>query len=100
MIGFEALGWAAVFTFVTWYSIAEQTVIACAYNGLDVALQPVVYRVLQDAPHWAMGLVERGCVAALFSLPQLLFALLGGWLARRVGLTARFTLAPDRARES
>ena len=96
MIGFEALGWTAVFAFITCYSIAEQTVVDCSAM-IDVALRRPFLVVFRDLPGPAGQLVEFGCATALFSLPQLLLALMGGWLARRVGLTARFTLAGHRA---
>ena len=34
--------------------------------------------------------LELGAGVVIFSLPQLLVALLGGWLTRKLGLTVRF----------
>jgi hypothetical protein len=51
-----------------------------------------VHRVLSEPTDLVAPFVEFGFATILFSLPRLLVALLGGWLARRLGLTARFAL--------
>jgi hypothetical protein len=99
VIGFEALGWAAVFAFITCYSIATKTFMGGA-EAIAATCRPFLFDYLKDLPVWAGLAVEFGFATILFSLPQLLLALLGGWLARRIGVTARFALAnsaPKRA---
>jgi hypothetical protein len=99
VIGFEAAGWMAVFGFIAWYSVAPEYAADCVQPIAEAIRPPRAthFRALSDLPGL---LLEFGVIATLFSLPQLLLALLGGWLAHRVGLTARFSLAADRAREN
>ena len=92
VIGFEALGWTAVFAFVTCYSIATKTFMEGA-EAVAATCRPFLIDYLKDLPAWAGWAFEFGFASILFSLPQLLLALLGGWLAHRVGITARFALA-------
>jgi hypothetical protein len=92
VIGFEAFGWTAVFAFITCYSVATTTFMAGA-EAIAAMGRPVVIAYLQDTPDWLGVFVELGFATVLFSLPQLLLALLGGFLARRAGVTARFALA-------
>ena len=88
VIGFEALGWAAVFAFIACYSISikmvmdgAEVIVAMCRPALSAHLQD-----LPDLPGWAGMAIELGFATVLFSLPQLLFALLGGWFACRCGL--------------
>jgi hypothetical protein len=92
VIGFEAFGWTSVFAFITCYSIATKTIMGGA-EAIAAMGRPVVIAYLEDTPDWLGLFVELGFATILFSLPQLLFALLGGSLARRAGVTARFALA-------
>jgi hypothetical protein len=61
-------------------------------EAIAAICRPFVIVYAQDLAGWAGLFVELGFATILFSLPQLLIALLGGWLARRCGLTARFSL--------
>ena len=89
LFGFEVSGWAAVFAFLTCYSIATSRLMGFleAIAGL---LRPIIVPYAQAAPSWAQMSIELGFATALFSLPQLLIALLGGWLIARSGFTIRF----------
>jgi hypothetical protein len=88
MIGFEASGWAVVFAFITWYSIATSAVIGHA-SAIATLIRPVISPYFEDSRSVARAFVELGFATILFSLPQLLLALLGGWLVRKSGLTVR-----------
>jgi hypothetical protein len=89
VVGFEALGWAAVFAFISCYSVAPSVLLG--YAGLIGAYtRPVFERYFTDSPSWVGMFFELGAGVVIFSPPQLLVALLGGWLARKLGLTVRF----------
>ena len=89
VLGFEGMGWVMVFLFVTWYSLAQSQVLA-AVELIAVHTRPVFSRYLVDSPAWVGLVLELGFGVVIFSLPQLVVALLGGLLARRFGLTCRF----------
>ncbi|MFI5454531.1 MAG: hypothetical protein ACHRXM_03685 [Isosphaerales bacterium] len=89
VIGFEASGWAAVFAFITYCSIATSAVIGHA-GAIAAPIRPFISPYVDHSPSLAAACVELGFATILFSLPQLLLALLGGWLARKSGLTVRF----------
>ena len=99
VVGFEAIGWAVVFAFITCYSIATRTVMGNA-EAIAAVCRPSVIAYLQGAPDWAGILVEFGFATILFSLPQLLIAILGGCLTRRLGLTARFSLTSSASQRA
>ncbi len=88
VFGFEAVGWVVLFAFLSWYSIAEHAVIGYA-SAIVAPIRPSVMSYLENAPEWGKLFVEFGFSTVLFSTPQLVLALLGGWLARRLGLTLR-----------
>ncbi len=99
VLGFEALGWPAVFFFITCYSVAAPILLAYA-ELIGAYVEPLFMRYFA----WAGALFELGFMIVIFSLPQLVAALLGGWLARKLGITIRFELegvepahAPDAA---
>jgi len=89
VIGFEASGWAVVFAFITWYSIATSAVMG-HLGAIGTLISPVISPYVDQSPSLAAACVELGFATILFSLPQLLLAVLGGWLARKSGLTVRF----------
>jgi hypothetical protein len=88
LIGFEVFGAAAVFAFLAYYSLATSEVLAFTSVFGDL-IRPVVVPYLDAAPAWTGMVVELVCTTLLFSLPQLLLALLGGWLASSSRLRAR-----------
>jgi hypothetical protein len=88
-LGFEAVGWAVVFAYVTCYSLAPSVVFASAeYIGRYT--RPVLTPYTADSPRWLAMAFELGVGAVIFTVPELIVALLGGWLTQRFGLTARF----------
>jgi hypothetical protein len=92
LIGFEAFGCAAVFAFVTFYSIATRSFMNGA-EAIAASCRPFFVSYAGELPEWAGVFLEFGLATVLFSVPQVLVALLGGWLARRIGIRARFELA-------
>ncbi len=88
-LGFEAFGWLAVFAFVTVYSVAPSALLAST-EWIGARTRPVLEPLFQGAPGWIQLSVELGCGAIIFSLPELVIALFGGWLARKAGITLRF----------
>jgi len=89
VFGFEAVGWVVVFAFISWYSIAEHAVIGYA-SAIAAPIRPLIFSYFETAPDWAKFCGEFGFATVLFSLPQLLLALLGGWAAGYYGFSARF----------
>ncbi len=89
VFGFEAVGWLVVFAFISWYSIAMDAVMGCA-EAIVALIRPPLIVWVERIPSWAQTCVELGFETVVFSLPQLLLALLGGTLARRLQLTIRF----------
>ncbi len=99
IFGFEAVGWAVVFSFISWYAVAADAFVGCfeAIERLVIGEPRVLSFLLvpspfefDPSPDWAQISVASGFAIVVFSLPQLLFALLGGWLARNRDLTVRF----------
>ncbi len=88
-LGFEAFGWAAIFAFVTLYSIVPSALLTFT-EWIGQWTRPVLVPLLEPAPGWVQLAAELGTAAVLFSLPELVIALFGGSLARKVGLTLRF----------
>jgi hypothetical protein len=89
IVGFEALGWAAVFAFMTCYSVAPSVLLAYA-ELFGKYTRPVFERYLADTPSWVGMYIELAAGVVIFTAPQLLIALFGGWLTHKLGLTARF----------
>jgi hypothetical protein len=87
--GFEAFGWTAVFAFITCYSIAPSVLVAYIEPFYGFARRLVVPHFV-GSPRWLAAFGELGFGTALCSLPQLIIAMFGGWLAQKVGLTLRF----------
>ena len=83
LVGFEVAGWAAVFAFLTYYSIATASALR-TMETLAAWIRPLLVTHLQTSPIWLPMILEFGFAKLLFTLPQLLLALLGGWLARRI----------------
>ncbi len=86
LLGFEASGWATVFAFVTCSSIAPSVLLRFV-ELIGPYTRPVFERYLADTPSWAGLYIELGLGVIIFSPPQLLVALVGGWLTRKLGLT-------------
>jgi hypothetical protein len=89
VVGFEALGWAAVFAFVTCYSVAPWLLLAYA-ELIGVYTRPIFERYLAQTPSWVGLYIELGAGVIIILPPLLLVALLGGWLTRKLGITVRF----------
>ena len=89
VVGFEALGWALVFAFITCYSVAPWVLLAYAAL-IGTYTRPVFERYFVDTPSWIGMCLELGACVVIFAVPQLLIALIGGWLNRKLGLTVRF----------
>ncbi len=89
--GFEASGWAMVFAFMTCCFIAGSKI-----NDYTEAIAEMMLRsVLADLGEiegTTAELIFGGFATVFFSLPQLLVALLGGWLVHRSGLSVRVAL--------
>jgi hypothetical protein len=90
VVGFEVLGWTAVLLFVTCYSVTPSRVEAMI-NFIGTYTQPIFARYLSasDVPDWLGLLIEFGACDIIFSLPQLVLAISGGWLTHVVGLSLR-----------
>ena len=89
VFGFEVLGWAAVFAVITCFSVGSP--ILMAYLELISSYaRPIFIRYLVGSPGWVAELFELGAIFVIFSLPQLLVALLGGWVNHKFGFTLRF----------
>ena len=89
VLGLEALGWAAVFGLVSCYSVAP-AVLDGLTEFIDSHTRPVLEPLLADSPSWVEIPFYYIAGVIIFSSPQLLVALLGGWLTRKLGITVRF----------
>jgi hypothetical protein len=89
VVGFEALGWTAVLLFITSYSVTP-SLLQALINFIGTYTRPIFARYLSDTPNWLGLLIEFGACDIIFSSPQLLLALSGGWLTHKLGLTMRF----------
>jgi hypothetical protein len=89
VVGFEALGWAAVFGFITCYSVVPSALLAYA-ELFGQYTRPVFARYTEGLPSSVGLYIELAAGLIIFAPPQLLIALFGGLLTRKLGLTARF----------
>jgi hypothetical protein len=89
VLGFEAMGWVMVFAFVTVYSTAPSEVLAFS-EWIGTWTNPPLPEILERLPKGVRTVVQMGLVTGLFSFPELVVAMLGGWLNRKVGLSVRF----------
>jgi hypothetical protein len=88
-LGFEALGCAAVFAFVTIYSITPSELLTFT-EWTGQWTRPVLIPLFEGSPEWVNLSLELGCGAVLFTLPELVIALFGGLLAWKARITLRF----------
>jgi hypothetical protein len=89
VLGFEATGLLVVFAFVTCYSLAPSILLDCI-ERIGVYTRPVFNRYFTDPSRGVALALELGFGTVIFSLPQCLVALLGGWVNHVVGFTVRF----------
>lgn len=98
-VGFLAAGGLAIFSFVTAASLDIKG-LRDVGRGVLILAAPFLLRLFERPPIQTQIVVECGLVAVVFSTPQLLFGLLGGWLARRLGLTIRLDRQENGANET
>ena len=100
--GFQVFGWTAVSLCLAALTLDHGRVM----DMLEASYRPVepldmaVDRYLSKAPSvQSLGglVIGDGYVATVLGLPQLLFALLGGWLLRRAGIVVRVERRPSPA---
>jgi hypothetical protein len=71
------------------YSVTP-SLLQAMINLIGTYTRPIFARYLSDTPEWLGLLIEFGACDIIFSSPQLLIALSGGWLTHKHGLTVRF----------
>jgi hypothetical protein len=86
LFGFELCGWASVFLFIALSALATSMVID-SFNALLEQLGPPIQAYLEGSPDWVLSLIGLSFVSVFFSLPELVFALCGGWLTSKLGIT-------------
>jgi hypothetical protein len=91
VLGFETLGSVAVFAFITCYSMIPSAILEFT-EWTGAWTRPILIPLFAGSPRWVQISIELGFGVIWFSLPQLMVALLGGWLNRKLGLTLRFDL--------
>ncbi len=89
VFGFEAVGWTVLLLFISWYSLGRFTVDRYRFP-IQVAIMRPFIPALDQAPPWVWVYFANGIGSLVLTAPQLLLALFGGWLARRLKLTIRF----------
>ena len=87
-VGFEVVGWATVFLFVVASAVSPPAV-ANYVNTVAWPIGRVLAPMVVRSPEWLITAVEFVLIVAIFFLPELAIAMLGGWLARRAGFTVR-----------
>jgi hypothetical protein len=92
VFGFELAGWVVVFAFLTLYSVA-MTDLLRGVGVIGDTIRPIAGPWFEKAPSWAANLAECIVATVLFTIPELLVALLGGWLLARFGYTVRLESA-------
>ncbi len=86
----------AVFAFVAIYSIKPATILAFTeWMGRWTRL--LLVPLFEHSPMCIPLAAELGVGIVLFSLPELIVALVGGFLAWKIGLTVRFEIGGKRA---
>ena len=88
VFGFEAVGWVAVFAFISWYSIAADAFASYCF-ALLAWIGFFFDSYLEQSPGWIQVSAGAGIATVVLMLPQLLLALLGGSLAQKLKLTIR-----------
>jgi hypothetical protein len=94
LLGFEVLGWAMALAFITWYSLAPSLLLKLAEYLLLHAWPDFDVHV-RKLPKWCESPVAYAAGGIIFLPPQLLIALLGGWLNRKLGFTIRLDRLPN-----
>jgi hypothetical protein len=82
-IGFEVFGWLAVFLFMSGCALSpagvQRFILAAASP-----FQPIFDAIIARQPaEWVFNGIEYAMVTAFFLLPELIFALMGGWMMGR-----------------
>jgi hypothetical protein len=95
--GFEVFGWATVLFFITVSTVSPNAIAEYARATAGIAANFIPWSGL---PEWAGVAAELALASAVFTLPQLLVALTGGWLTRRCGLEVWVTRRSRRPGES
>jgi hypothetical protein len=95
VFGFETLGWISILAFVALYSLTPSAILAVT-EKVGAYTRPILGPLFEGSPGWAAAAGELGFGTVLFSLPELVIALLGGWLARKVGVTARIEIGAGK----
>lgn len=95
LVGFLSAGCPAVFVFVSAASIAPQWV-SDVGQGFFLFTLPFLRNQFELSPiqTWAMAVCSL--LSILFSIPQLIVAILGGWIATKLGLTIRLSPRTER----
>jgi hypothetical protein len=86
LVGFEVFGWGAVFAFTMLGAVEPQGVLEFAYVLMNPIGNSALGRRLTAVPDWAGKIIECTCLAIVYTVPELLFAVIGGWATRRLGI--------------
>ena len=99
--GFEVFGWGTIFLFILIAALSPKSVAAyfeSMFRVADLILVPLARSFNSQAkrPLWLdmvlEWIFEAGPLTLFFAVPEVLFALLGGWVARKIGISVRVEL--------
>ncbi len=83
LLGFQLFGWASVALFIILSVISTSSVITHV-EVIVLTILPLLAGAIR-MPEWASLCLELGLASILFTVPELLIALFGGWLIGRLG---------------
>lgn len=104
--GFSGFGWASILGFVLICDLAPGRIgqaIDLGFQLVSVTLAPVLSRLVspdvasQPGPAWLENASEIGIISLVLSGPELLLALVGGWLFRKSGISLRIEMRQSTA---
>ena len=105
LAGFECFGWIAIPVFVVLLMIYPDSIDAYL-DAAESKISPG--KGMHGVPDWLRVLFVFGFCTIVFTTPELLFALFGGWLTRKLGITVlierkrgeRHSASTDKVNES
>ena len=84
--GFQCFGWRAIFLFIALSALRSEWVIDFAL-AIRSKVPPGARPFWDPAPEWIGAPIEFVFCTIVLTTPELIIALFGGWLTRKLGIT-------------